>query len=274
MKKISPQIEQLKAMIKGEFGRNIIHMDAVDSTNSVAMYLADKGAQHGTVVLSESQTKGRGRLGRPWESPAGMNIYMSLILRPTIMAEDATLLTIIAAVACARAIIDAADINVGIKWPNDLMAGDKKLGGILTEIKSVSGDIVFAVTGIGINVNTELEGLPPEVRSVATSICREIMKSGRGEGAANVHFLRDSLIAGVLNEMNQWYSVTVTEGRKPLLDEWRRLTVTLGKALRVKMGAEVLNGVAEDIDEYGMLLLRLPSGELKRISSGDVTILR
>lgn len=272
--KSSPQIEQLKARIKGEFGRNIIHIDTVDSTNSVAMFLADKGAQHGTVVLSETQTKGKGRLGRPWESPGGMNIYMSLILRPTIKAEDATLLTVIAAVACARAIIEAADINVGIKWPNDLMSGDKKLGGILTEIKSVAGDIVFAVTGIGINVNTELGGLPSEVRPIATSVCREVMKSGRGEAVSNIQSLRDSLISGALNEMDQWYGVTVAEGRKPLLDEWRRLNTTLGKVLRVKIGEEVVTGVAEDIDEYGMLLLRLPSGELKRISSGDVSVLR
>lgn len=272
--KSSPKIEQLKAMIKGEFGRNIINMDTVDSTNSVAMYLADKGAQHGTVVLSESQTKGKGRLGRHWESPGGLNIYMSLILRPTIKTEDATLLTVIASVACARAIIEAADINVGIKWPNDLMSGDKKIGGILTEMKSVSDDILFAVTGIGLNVNTELEGLPPEVRSIATSVCSEVIKSGRGEAVSNIPFLRDSLIAAVLNEMGRWYGVAVTEGRKPLLDEWRRLNSTLGKALKVKMGEEVFTGVAEDIDEYGMLLLRLSSGELKRISSGDVSVLR
>lgn len=272
--KSSPQSEQLKAMIKGDFGRNIINMDTVDSTNSVAMYLADKGAQHGTVVLSESQTKGKGRLGRHWESPGGMNIYMSLILRPTIKTEDATLLTVIAAVGCARAIIEAADINVGIKWPNDLMSGDKKLGGILTEIKSVSGDILFSVTGIGINVNTELEGLPSGVRPIATSVCSEAIKSGKGEAVSNIRLLRDSLISGALNEMGQWYSVTVTEGRKPLLDEWRRLTSTLGKALKVKIGEEVVTGVAEDIDEYGMLLLRLQSGGLKRISSGDVTLLQ
>lgn len=257
-------IEQIKPLIKGLIGRDLILLEAVDSTNRLAMELGDKGASHGTVVIADRQFKGRGRLSRTWVSPPLVNIYMSIILRPDIRLQDATVLTIMAGLACARAIRAVTGLQVEIKWPNDLIVLNKKIGGILTEIRSGGERMIFAVIGIGINVNACPEDFPPDVRLIATSIKNETAKEQP----------RAILIADILNDLDMWYDIFVTAGKKPLLDEWRRLTSTLGRAVMVSAGEGVYRGIAEDIDDEGMLILRLPSGRLKRISAGDLTTLR
>lgn len=257
-------MEQIKPLIKGEIGRDIIFLDTVDSTNRIAMEIGDKGALHGTVVIADCQTKGRGRLGRTWVSPPGSNIYMSIILRPVLEPKNAPILTIMASVASANALRNVTGLPIGIKWPNDLMASDKKLGGILSETRSINSRIIFSVIGIGINVNSGLEDLPPDLRAIATSIKNE---TGREESRAN-------LIANILNEMDYWLKGLSKDGKEHLLAEWRRLTLTLKKSVKTVVGKDTFTGIAEDIDDEGMLLLRLPSGVLKKISAGDVTILR
>lgn len=257
-------MEQIKQLIKGEIGKDIIFLDTVDSTNRIAMEIGDKGALHGTVVIADSQTKGRGRLGRTWFSPPGSNIYMSIILRPALEPKNAPILTIMASVASARALRNVTGLPIGIKWPNDLMASDKKLGGILSETRSVNSRIIFSVIGIGINVNSGPEDLPPDLRAIATSIKNE---TGREESRAN-------LIATILNEMDYWLKGLSKDGKEHLLTEWRRLTLTLKKSVKTVVGKDTFFGIAEDIDDKGMLLLRLPTGVLKKISAGDITILR
>ncbi len=245
-------------------GKNIIKLGTVDSTNAYAMDLAEKGAEHGTVVIAENQTKGRGRLGRTWVSPPGGNIYMSVILRPSIQLAEGTLLTIMAGVACCRALRNGTGIQVEIKWPNDLMVSGRKAGGILTEIKANAGNIVFAVMGIGINVNTSLEDFPSDVKETATSLRNEAAKE----------YPRDILVAGILGELEGCSDILAGGGKELILDEWRRLTTMLGRKVMAVLGDETLTGIAEDVDEQGMLLLRLPSGLLKKINTGDLTILR
>ncbi len=257
-------VEELRTLIKGDIGREIVFLESVDSTNSLSMELADKGSQEGTVVIADSQKKGKGRLGRTWVSPPGVNIHMSIIMRPKMEPKDATLLTIMAAVACVTALRRATELQVTIKWPNDLMVSGKKVGGILTEMKSDPDRIIFAVLGIGINVNMDMKELPPDVRPIATSIKQET-----GEGQS-----RTLLIAEILKEIEHWYKVLHKMGRAPLLDEWRVLTSTLGREVRVTVGEEAFTGMAEAIDEEGMLILRLPSGALKKIIAGDLIILR
>jgi BirA family biotin operon repressor/biotin-[acetyl-CoA-carboxylase] ligase len=256
--------EQLKTLVKGEIGRNVIYREIADSTNTVAMELEDKEAIHGTVVIAESQTGGRGRMGRTWVSPPGGNIYLSVLLRPSLNARDAPVLTILAAVACCRALKDSTDLPIEIKWPNDLMISDKKVGGILTETKSMGGMILYAVLGIGINVNLDADHFPPEIRTIATSLRNETAQE----------FSRTILIANVLNELDSWYTLFTERGKQPLLDEWRRLSSTLGRPVEVTVGKEVVEGVAEDINGEGMLVLRLPSGTTTVISAGDVTHVR
>lgn len=257
-------MEQIKPLIKGEIGRDIIYLETVDSTNRIAMEMGDKGALHGTVVIADSQTKGRGRLGRTWFSPPGSNIYMSIILRPVLDLKNVPVLTIMASVASANALRDVTGLPVGIKWPNDLLVSDKKLGGILSETRSVNERIIFSVIGIGINVNSGPEDLPPDLRAIATSIKKE---TGREES-------RQNLIANILNEMDYRFKSLSKDGKEKLLAEWRRLSLTLEKPVKAVVGKDTFFGIAEEIDDKGMLLLRLPSGALKKISAGDITILR
>lgn len=245
-------------------GEEIIRLGTVDSTNTYAMELAERGAANGTVVIAENQTKGKGRIGRTWVSPPGGNIYMSVILRPRIKLENATLLTIMSGIACCLAIRDVAGLATEVKWPNDIVISGKKLGGILTEVKSMAGKISFAIIGIGINVNVPLEGFPPDIRGIATSIRNETAKKHS----------EDDLIAGILRELDLWIAILEEKGGEPVLDEWRRLTTMLGRTVSVTLGRETFAGTAEDLDEQGRLILRLPSGISRRINAGDLTILR
>lgn len=256
--------EILKTLLKGRIGVSITYLASAGSTNTVAWELAEKGAPHGTVVVADCQTKGRGRLGREWISPAGHNIYMSVILRPSMRLRDATLLTIVAAVAVAGALRDDTGVHLSIKWPNDLMVSDKKIGGILCEVKSVNGEMAFGIIGIGVNVNSAVSALPPQIRGTATSLRGETKKEHS----------RTDLIAAILNRLDNWIHIMDASGRGPLLNEWRRLSSTLKMPVKVVVGTETVSGFAEDIDDEGMLLLRMPSGIVRRISSGDVSMLR
>ena len=258
------RIEDIRATVKGRLGREILFYETVDSTNTIAADLAEKNPE-GTVILADCQKKGRGRLGRHWLSPGGVNIYMSVILRPDVEPKDTTLVTLMAAVACTLALRRVTGILITIKWPNDLMASGKKIGGILTEMKTAGTRVISVVIGVGINVNGDRDSFPEEIRGIATSV-----KNETGKQAS-----RETIIAEILNEINRLYPlIERTAGRDRLLSEWKNLTSTLGKQVIVITGQETLSGYAESIDDEGLLLLRLPSGELKSISSGDLTILR
>lgn len=275
-------VEELKILVKGDFGREIIFHESIDSTNTLAMELAEKGVPHGTVIIADRQLKGKGRLGRTWFSPPKGNIYMSVIVRPEIEPKDATLLTIMSAISCARAVRNSTGIEAKIKWPNDLMVSERKLGGILTEMKSDQDRIVFAVIGIGINVNVRLDMFPNDVRAVAASVIEEL---GRKEttplrpplarvGWGGEKISRTLIIAAILNELERWFKVLIKGSRIQLINEWRKLSSTLGRKVKVVSGKDSFTGIAEDIDDEGMLILRLPSGGLKKMSAGDVIMLR
>jgi BirA family transcriptional regulator, biotin operon repressor / biotin---[acetyl-CoA-carboxylase] ligase len=264
LRTVQRPMEGLASLIRGNFVEKLVFLETVESTNTLAMELGDRNASHGTVVIAESQIHGRGRLGREWASPPSGNIYMSILLRPNIAIKDAALLTLLAAVASARALRKLTALNIEIKWPNDLMASGRKLGGILTETKTIDKNVVFAVLGIGINVNMELKDLPEEMREIATSIMHETKREHH----------RTMLLASILKEIDSWYAVFLKGGKEPLLSEWKRLSSTLGKIVCVETGKETLVGLAEDIDGNGRLLLKLPSGQVKRISSGDIKTVR
>jgi BirA family biotin operon repressor/biotin-[acetyl-CoA-carboxylase] ligase len=266
-------VEELKTLVKGDFGKEIIFHESLDSTNTLATGLADKGIPHGTIVIANHQLKGKGRFGRTWFSPPQGNIYMSVIVRPEIEPKDATLLTIMSAISCARAVRNSTGIEVKIKWPNDLMVSERKLGGILTEMKSDQDRIVFAVIGIGINVNAHLDAFPVDIRAVATSVIEEL-REGKGIKGYSPGISRTLIIAAILNELERWFKVLIKGGRIQLIKEWKKLSSTLGRKVKVISGKDAVSGIAEDIDDEGMLILRLPSGGLKKISTGDVIMLR
>jgi BirA family biotin operon repressor/biotin-[acetyl-CoA-carboxylase] ligase len=257
------EIDNIKAEIKGDIGREIFFYEAVSSTNTIASDIAGETIE-GAVVLADSQQKGRGRLGRKWESPPGVNIYMSVILRPRIEPRDATLITIMAVVACATALRRITGLDVTIKWPNDLMISDKKIGGILTELKTDHDRIISAIVGIGINVNAGIDTYPADVQKIATSL----------ENETGMSYSREIVISEILNETDYWYKILNRMGEGIILLEWQKLTSTLGREVKVIVGKETFTGLAESVDSEGMLILRLPSGMLKKISSGDLTILR
>lgn len=257
-------LDKIRAGIKGSIGREILFYEKVDSTNSIAELLAARGKTEGTVVLAETQRKGRGRLGRSWLSPPFVNIYMSVILRPQIQLKDITLITIMASIACINVLRKGLALDASIKWPNDLIVSGKKIGGILTEVHIAEKRLGYAVTGIGLNVNIDSVEFPNEIKDIATSLKIE---TGRT-------LSRTEILIDILNELDNWYKTLKDMKRKELLNEWELLNCTLGREVVIKTGKESLMGLAESINDEGMLVLKLPSGERRIIYSGDLTILR
>lgn len=263
----SPELSAgyIKSAVKGGLWRDIIVYELVSSTNELAMSQAIKtGLQSNSVIIADSQEKGKGRLGRQWISPPGRNIYMSIVFKPGLDARDATMLTLLAAVACTHAIRKISGLQVSIKWPNDLVLSGKKLGGILTEIRADIDKVNLAVIGIGINVNAGKGDFTEEIRSIATSIKEE---SGK-------YCSRNELVIEVLKQIEHFYNMLINQGKYPLLNEWKILSSTLGKSVKVVIGDEILIGLAEDMDDNGMLILKLDSGLRRRISAGDIFLLR
>jgi len=260
-------IADIKRIVSPEtkkIGNDLFFYDSIPSTNMVAMELASKGCPDGTVVISDAQTAGKGRLGRSWISPPGKNLYLSIILRPALSPRDATALTLLAAVACTSAIRSATSLAASIKWPNDLIVGQRKLGGILTEIKADIDHIIYAIVGIGINVNLNAEDMPEEIKAIATSIFVE----------TGGHFSRSDLAGAILLEFDKWYGHLLRKGKKVVADEWLTLSSTIGKRVRAAAVNQTFEGVAEGIDDDGLLILKLNDGTYHKMSAGDVSIVR
>ena len=243
------------------FGREIKYYKEVASTNNEAKQWAANGAQEGTIIVSEAQNGGRGRLSRGWFSPTQQGIWFSLILRPGFLPQEAPKCTLMAAVAIVKAIRRHTGITAGIKWPNDILYQGKKIVGILTEMSAEMDGINYIVIGSGINVNTKLEEFPEELRSIAASLA---MITGK-------KISRLELLRAVLLEMEELYEKVGQEGFAPVLAEWRQHSVTLGQQVNVIGINESFAGRAVDIDEDGALLVE--SGEkVKRVLAGDVSI--
>jgi len=245
-----------------DLGHALHWFEEVGSTNDVAKRLADEGASHGEVVVAESQTAGRGRRGRTWTSPAGRNLYMSAVLRPDLPPSRAAELTLLASVAVCQAVRQAG-VSSGIKWPNDLLAGGRKLAGILTEIAADPDRVQWLVLGIGVNVNLRQDEIPDELRPIATSLAIE-----RGEPVPRALFA-----AAVLSALEEWLDRHQEEGFAPVREAWKSMSDTLGREVRVRTNDTDLVGVAEDVDGAGALLVRTGEG-LERVLAGDVEMLR
>ena len=200
------------------FGREIKYYKEVVSTNNEAKQWAAQGVPEGTIIVSEAQNGGRGRLSRGWFSPPQQGIWFSLILRPGFLPQEAPKCTLLAAVAIVKAIQSQTGIVAGIKWPNDILYQGKKLVGILTEMSAEMDGINYIVIGSGINVNTKLEEFPEELRPIAASLA---MIAGK-------EFSRLELLRQVLLELETLYGKVRQEGFAPVLAEWRKNSVTLG----------------------------------------------
>ena len=252
---------EVKPLLKTKWMGKVIHyFNSLDSTNSKAYDLATHGAEEGEVVIAESQLKGRGRLGRKWFSPPYLTLNLSVILRPSIFPQQASLITLMAAVATAEAIEKCSGLQPLIKWPNDILLKDRKVAGLLNEIQSETDRIHFVILGIGVNLNIDERMFPKEIRSIATSLKRE-----RGEAVLRKEFLRY-----LLEELERWYKVLLEEGGDAVLTAWRKRSQIKGKSVRVTSFGETLTGIAVDVDSSGSLILKTENGERKRIVAGDV----
>lgn len=237
-------------------GHNIIYEEDLGSTMDEAVRLANDNAAEGTVIFAEHQTKGRGRMGKHWVSPAGTGLYLSLIIRPRIMLKDAAKLTLLTGVAVCEAVNGFTQAGAGIKWPNDILIGGKKLAGILTEMNAELDCIRFVVIGIGMNVNTPLSRLPKEAISLKAAI---------GKHCDRISFARE-----ILRSFESWYKTLQQVGFDPVLDRWRELSCTLNKQITFRERDKEWSGKAIDIDNDGSLLVRLPDGKIVKRNAGEI----
>ncbi len=241
---------------------SLIYFDSIDSTNTQAKLLASQGAPHGTVLIADQQTGGRGRRGRSFHSPAGTGIYMSVILRPGCAPSDLMHLTCAAAVAMCDAVEASAGFRPGIKWTNDIVSGKRKLGGILTELGFDSNGMVsYAIIGIGINCCQSLSDFPEDIKDMAGSLA----------SVAGCEIDRAKVAAAMIDAFYRMDQML--PHKADILNQYRADCVTLGKEISaVKADGCIRHGLALDIDEEGGLLVRFHDGHTETVNSGEVSI--
>jgi BirA family biotin operon repressor/biotin-[acetyl-CoA-carboxylase] ligase len=250
-------------LVTRRIGHRLICFRETESTNMVAFRLAEEGAEEGTVVVSEAQHHGKGRMGRRWESPPGVNLYCSLILCPPIFPMQAAQLTFLSAVAVARAISETTALQPEIKWPNDVLVGGRKVAGLLNEMSAETEKINFIVLGIGININMRQDQFPEDLRHPATSLALE---AGRDISRLDV-------TRALLTALDDFYDAYLAHGYDPIREEWLSRCTMNGREVRVTFQNSVQEGMVMGIDEDGALLIRLHDGRVERVMAGDVTML-
>ena len=260
-------------------GSKVKYFNTIESTNSYAKEMASNGCVEGTVVIADSQTSGRGRLGREWHSPGGKGIWMSVVLRPIIDPEDVQIITLAASVAVAKVLERVCGIKVGIKWPNDIVVEGKKLCGILTEMSSEVGSVDFIVLGIGINVNHDQKDFPVELKDLATSVklhlCRQDMDESMKSNCEIID--RAPIIREFLMEFERIYlnlndEKEYNSAAMDIITQWKKYSATLGKKVKVMMRNIEYLGEAVDITSDGRLVVKCDDGEIKEILSGEVSV--
>lgn len=237
-------------------GKKVYYFDSIASTMDIATELGINNAPEGTLVIAESQTKGRGRLGRDWFSPKYKGIYLSLLLRPKVLPSQAPVFTLLSAVSICDAIKEVTGLDIQIKWPNDLLIHNKKLGGILTELNAEMDEVRFVVIGIGLNINNDKKSLVTGVTSLKEQKKQEIN--------------RIELLKEILRKIEANYLVLKEKGASAIIEKWREYNITLGRRVKVFFHKEHIEGQAQDIDIDGGLLVRKDSGLTQKVTAGDV----
>ena len=241
---------------------SLLWFDSIDSTNTRARELARQGAPHGTVLIADHQTGGRGRRGRSFHSPASSGIYMSVILRPHCAPQQIMHLTCAAAVAMCDAVESAVGFRPGIKWTNDLVCGKRKIAGVLTELGFDNrGNVDFAVIGIGINCCQQEADFPEDIRSIAGSLTSI---SGQSIDRA--------VVAAAMMDALYRMDTELLTGKAHILNRYRKDCITLGKEISLVRGEEIRHGTALDIDDAGALIVRFPDGTAEAVNSGEVSV--
>jgi len=243
-------------------GRDIQVFEQTTSTNDVIEKFARDGVREGVVVFAESQTRGRGRLGRAWISPAHKGLWFSVLLRPDLRPQETTQLTVASATALRRAIQNETGLKAEIKWPNDILIGGKKVAGILTELSAEVDCVKHIILGIGVDVNLCTNEFPAELRKSATSL----------KLAAGGEISRAEIATEILRELDFDYARICGGKFSDVADEWEAHCATIGKNVTVQIGGRKTRGCAESLDDDGALLIRTEHGHLERIIGGDVTL--
>lgn len=257
-------VEDLREARKGKLiGGEILFFHQVDSTNHLAREEARRGAGEGRVVLTEFQSRGKGRMGRAWESPPGVNLYTSIILRPPIPPPMAPKITLLAGVAAANALARVSGLDARIKWPNDIFICGKKVAGILAELEGDGQRTQFVILGVGVNINWEKEEVPASLREMATSLRAE----------AGKEFPRALVAAELFEELEREYELFLKEGFSSRLQkEWNRLSWVNEKRATVKVMDKVFEGRVLGLDSEGALLFIDREGNTRRFIAGDVSL--
>lgn len=250
------QSRLLKYMDDCPWADRTVVLDTVTSTNAVAAELAAQGAPHGTVVLADHQTAGRGRLGRTFSSPKAMGIYCSVVLRFTKAAEDLFHITPLAAEAVRRAVVETTGLAPQIKWINDLILDNRKLCGILTQLQTGKDGETVAVLGIGLNCSQQAQDFPESLRETAISLAQKL-----GQPVE-----REAIAGAILRQL--WQLLETGDWQ----DDYRRHCVTLGADVQLLQGDTCRQAHADDMDDSGALWVTLEDGSKERVFSGEVSV--
>ena len=245
-------------------GRDVQVFKQTTSTNDIIERLARDGVKEGVAVFAESQTKGRGRLGRRWVSPAGKGLWFSVLLRPPMLPQEVTRLTVASATALRRAIQEQTGLSPQIKWPNDILVQGRKVAGILTELSAELDRVRYVVLGMGVDVNLSLAEFPAELRKTSGSL-----KMALGRPVP-----RAELAVAILRQLDDDYARVCAGDFGSVADEWEKHCATLGHRVVIRAGGGQTSGRAEALGEDGALLLRTEHGRLERIVGGDVEVER
>ena len=262
---MSWNLEVLEKRLAGKLiGRPLYYYHEIGSTNDEAFRLGIAGAPEGTVVIADSQTRGKGRLQRVWHSPSGSNIYTTILLRPNIAPDQAPLISIAVGVAVAEILSQYCPGQVELKWPNDVLLNKKKVSGILAHMKTSADCIDFVALGIGINVNIGYNQLPPDIQSIATSLAIE---TGR-------ELDRIELIISLYENIAKWYKELTQRGFDAIKEKWLNLAPMISHNVQVMFQDEVVSGKALGLDDDGSLIILTVNNETVKVSAGDATILK
>lgn len=244
----------------GPLGKRIHHFFKIDSTNSVAMALGEQGEPHGTVVIAEEQTAGRGRAGHTWHSEKTSGIYVTVLLRPAISPQHAPLITLVAGLAVRDAILEQIEIAPDLRWPNDVLLGRKKFCGILTEMNAEQDQIHYVAVGIGINVNHEK--IPEGLAEIATSLRIE---TGRVQS-------RVEIVTRLLRHLDSYYNRFIQEGPQAIVSRFSEVSsYAQGKRVRIETAAETYTGTTEGLEPGGLLRVRRDDGRILPVIAGTLS---
>ncbi len=254
--------QEIKSGLKTHtFGQSIEYLPEIDSTQKPAREKAAKGIPEGFLVIAENQHTGRGRQGRKWQSGPG-NIAMSIVLRPPISPSQASHIPLLAGVATVKAIRKMTDLQPWLKWPNDILIQGKKMAGILVELSAEMDRINHLILGLGLNVNNDLTSFSTDIRDQSTSLSLETGQS----------ISRKDLVRKILKELEDHYYLYLEQGFSLVKSYWKELNNTLNHLIFVNWGDASLEGIAEDINDYGALILRDRQGQAHTITAGDVSL--